>query len=920
MSRETVGLRPEALPLPWARLSDPQRMAFREVASWLAAAVATLPRERSPNYEDLLPSFRVGPRRSSVGLVSGQRGTGKTSLLLSLIKYTRSALGRTAGGDGASEFPLPDEEDVRSDLDALRNRVVWLEPLDMDTLPVTTNTLAAILARIDRVVDGHALESASRGFEGLLDGAGEREDSLTRLERLRTDIAVAWRDKPPTSLDLDEYGVQIGRIEAARLALSERFDEILDRFGSASPAGPSLFVLPVDDIDLSPTHCFNLLQLLRLINTPRLFTLVLGDLGPIEVLSGIALAGDYARLANEARQQAFVSVAPSRVSSIIGATASAAVRKLLPPAQRVHLNAMTIEGALEYHPAPDPSQGEARLKDLLLRFELACAIPRRRGEDNTLYRFLVPELNREASPSDPKQDGNEQNGDKRVVQNPFPFPYWGIRLLEAPPRQVADLWHLMKRLSSRAAAASSQGRSGVGTVHIPDNLDRNLVELLIELLQTLLQEEPQIDLAQREAILTGFQRDAADRPFFHTDVLMVGREMATSTVIKSALCDLRVRQIARWKLGPWEARSPIPPEEEPPRHRPLLEDRTAATVMVVHDLLTLTTEGTVVGGTLANAVNGGALDRGEAWLCAEWRLGTTRIVVPWAEPDWPTFRDFDLFQTRWRIALSELRGSDADWYARAYIHCILQMMQDSGSQPAPPEWDRLTKDLGQILGSSGADTAPLATLPVVLACNLAPEAAAFLEPKDIMPFVKKLEERFESREPRGDSWCKRAIRVARADRARVFFKAGGGDLAERLLAPQRYEQRLRLNFRRVEQAIRESGESLTPLPGQPRTWRPAFEKLLDQARRLSPTIRRGLDPSGNVTTEIDISGSVAFLQDALESIDREFSASLDHPVNTACGGQLCLRPEDLRRADVAATDSRGTSAGLTSPGSTTTDL
>ena len=65
----------------------------------------------------------------------------------------------------------------------MATRLVWLEPLDMETLPRTANLMAAILARIGAACDGLDLlrdprgrrgeVASARGSGGLLDPSPE---------------------------------------------------------------------------------------------------------------------------------------------------------------------------------------------------------------------------------------------------------------------------------------------------------------------------------------------------------------------------------------------------------------------------------------------------------------------------------------------------------------------------------------------------------------------------------------------------------------------------------------------------------------------------------------------------------------------------------------------------------------------------
>src|SRR5204863_2689793 len=53
---------------------------------------------------------------------------------------------------------------------------------------------------------------------------------------------------------------------------------------SGDPCKRRLFVLPVDDVDLNPQRCLELLQLFRTISSPQLFLIVLGDFALTEMV------------------------------------------------------------------------------------------------------------------------------------------------------------------------------------------------------------------------------------------------------------------------------------------------------------------------------------------------------------------------------------------------------------------------------------------------------------------------------------------------------------------------------------------------------------------------------------------------------------------------------------------------------------
>ncbi len=58
-----------------------------------------------------------------------------------------------------------------------------------------------------------------------------------------------------------------------------------------------LFVLPVDDFDLAPAHCLELLRLIRMITTPRLVFVVAGNIRVAETVLRLKSEGDLSALA-----------------------------------------------------------------------------------------------------------------------------------------------------------------------------------------------------------------------------------------------------------------------------------------------------------------------------------------------------------------------------------------------------------------------------------------------------------------------------------------------------------------------------------------------------------------------------------------------------------------------------------------------
>jgi 1,4-alpha-glucan branching enzyme len=117
-------LRPEARPADWRSLDEAQQKAFRQVVERATEAIETIPdpklrREARPESTHWLSEDRT----SRTVFLSGARGTGKTTVMMSLIKASTEESGEAV----RKSFP----EDLHYGLNLMRQRALWLEPVDM---------------------------------------------------------------------------------------------------------------------------------------------------------------------------------------------------------------------------------------------------------------------------------------------------------------------------------------------------------------------------------------------------------------------------------------------------------------------------------------------------------------------------------------------------------------------------------------------------------------------------------------------------------------------------------------------------------------------------------------------------------------------------------------------------------------------
>ena len=223
-------LRPEARPADWESLDEVQQDAFSSVVRTLGEAINNLSDE-SASYRygsEKLHSLVSFERASRTLFISGARGTGKTTVLVTLIRS--SIEGSLKGLDNGN---------LKDGIKKMKDHVVWLEPLDMEPLPKNSNLLGSILARIDAAIRIESSKQIGMTFdEGdryrprqLFEPSRDYHDSMLKLQRLQTDIAIAWDgniDAREGHLDPDSFALETMRSEQSRLLINSKFHQEIE--------------------------------------------------------------------------------------------------------------------------------------------------------------------------------------------------------------------------------------------------------------------------------------------------------------------------------------------------------------------------------------------------------------------------------------------------------------------------------------------------------------------------------------------------------------------------------------------------------------------------------------------------------------------------------------------------------------------
>jgi hypothetical protein len=628
-----IHLRPEATPLPYYKLTSGQRAAYERLVQMLTGSARESPPAAKPARGAVVVDF---DRKARVAVVSGGRGTGKTSAVLSLIQDVTSGKGPTFGPD-PSPNDEPDQKNLAETVKELSQRVVWLEILDMAPLPLAANLFSAVLARVEdaatRLLPAAEAEEPPRSY---LDPPELYDSPVEKLRRLQTDVAVSWEGnlrQRSGALDANAFAAEVRRSEFVRMKLNRKLTEVLDGLSEAvgrrAVGAEALFVLPVDDFDLNPPRCLELLELLRTLSVPRLFFLVLGDVDVAETMCGLQIAGDIAKVAGLAPAANFLPVHQADVQATVANVAGNMIRKLLPPAQRIHLEPLRVEQAVEMRP-PGKSSNAPSVGDWFKK------IP-----------FILPQLDPQVRTRFPpkKKEGDPTVYDFLFRQNenaPAPF-YQARKFLEMPLRLLVDFWQALEETVTRS-------------VHEERPLDR-LRRKLHYFCRDVCQAEETLPPEARRNFRAAFAIDPDTgwtispepfrlvTPMYRVEVDATGTAPTPADESVAGTSELTWRVHGRSVSG-WEFRSR---REDEPVNPLFLTPATTDLIIFFTDLVTLSREDAERNALFS------LRDTGFQFVEHRYQFrGWESPPLPWSFPPVLTFWEADRFLDGWTLAVRRL--------------------------------------------------------------------------------------------------------------------------------------------------------------------------------------------------------------------------------------------------------------------------
>jgi hypothetical protein len=661
----------EAIPLSWDALSEQQRNAVEAASGWLVDALGSIP----PLKDHPEEPRKSGPvldrnRRSQIGFIDGDRGMGKSSVLLTLQALTSEEdyfvednAKNPADKDKAKILNAEEYPSTMKLRDPQRrNNVVWLETLDMEPLSKGANLFAAILARIEKELDDRLGElqpmaaacSEPDGYAGAAD----------KLRQLQNDVAIVWDRKEGGAYEGDPStrALWVNQAEKAGLEMNQRIGKVLEMMArvrrNRRDENP-LYVLPVDDFDLAPCHCLELLRLIRMITTPRLFFLVAGNTRIAEAVLRLRTEGDLLSLTERK------PLKPNDVSIHASEIAANNMRKLLPPGQRVRLATLRITEALDNIRADsdsktDTKEGSLRNKLEAIKFEINQA-PTAQAKMSLAY-FLLPDE--------------------------FSIGYLTIaEWLTGTPRQVLDRIEMLGQFAKTDIDCQATDQSSITLSkdfqrQIKKNKrDDRLIVKLFEEIQREISEDALVPFQLRERLVETFNTSVSislDLSYLRVKQHDSYQELSGSNEFKLVnVTPVGIRVSVA--TGDYMSQQVEGKEKAKEEATTALPRRLGATLLFAHDFTV-----SLWGGYLRHS---SLMYRSKLGPMVEvrWKTGIEGYVAfGWNTLEWWTFRDCDRFAQHWRQHVDQCNGS----YGLAWLAAILEVVLNEPLMLGPKGWDK----------------------------------------------------------------------------------------------------------------------------------------------------------------------------------------------------------------------------------------
>jgi len=637
----------EAYPMKWDDLLPPVRRAVAELLILIDGAERINERENGKEKEV-----------ANCFLVSGIRGTGKTTVLLSAKDMVCSSVKRPAESKQSASPDEKLENAVNESVSYLKEKyVVWLPILNLEPLIPNSNLLTAVLTRVCNAIEQTGCTHLTSIFE-------EGPDSARQLFRkLIQNASLIWEDIQ----EADTRGKATRQIAIADIYANFRndFQKAMDalsiqlsRVYGSKDNGCSV-VLPVDNINCSTDHLRSIVKLSQLVSHSRLWLIMAGDQEDIEAFLERAYWKEliFNKNSNSVRDKRRWD-GEDEVLVMARRQAASTYQKLFPPSHRIEIDCVKPDATLEFKPCNERDS----IKDLLIKIYVSL---KEEEEDKIPFADLLGvEI----------EDPNKPNPGKL---NEAVATHLASQGLNLPARVVLDLWQLAydivknetteeKREEKRQAEklAKSMLRNAIFRSNMSSRLGEYLQNKIIRRTSnggTLLSfENVKLEvLHSRKAELE----------------LPIGEPQRKSNKFGCARSTLSICRLADIDIAI------IRPEEISKELPDDLPKDVAAWLSILYDILILIPELAVINGV---KIENGFINITHETCMTDHH--TKKHHVWWPAPHWNTFVSYQVFWKRWdqwkksiQNCLKEESKDDAlllRLLVAGWVKCVLETFID----------------------------------------------------------------------------------------------------------------------------------------------------------------------------------------------------------------------------------------------------
>jgi hypothetical protein len=339
----TLRLVSEARPIPWEQLSKPEQAQLKDADGWIKAVVGDAKREKSAANE-------IDKNRSGrVLFIDGQRGAGKTSLLLTLLEQWKGYL-------KSPEYEPP-----------TANLRVLSPVLDFDPLPR------------GMPLHGWLLEPWRKEAESLeakdTSGAGSKDLSEMWAEVFER-VVIGWTHATVEGKGVVEKAIAYQEQASGWIDTRANWHKFVNATvcrtirppkDACSPKGtcnvphPYIFVVAIDDVDLQVEQVPLLLHAIRLLHHPNVVYVLTGNYEHLRFVLELDYIGRHEHLTHNRRQSEprFNDELWTKTKMYSSQLSDALIEKALPSHARLTLPHLNFDDVLKF------AAGDGTIKDTL---------------------------------------------------------------------------------------------------------------------------------------------------------------------------------------------------------------------------------------------------------------------------------------------------------------------------------------------------------------------------------------------------------------------------------------------------------------------------------------------------------------------------------------------------------------------------